>query len=356
MATRSPRRSGGRSCVPSESVDSQIGPSTRAGSARRAGRGAGSTTAAERGKGHDRVARPVERRPDQLGHAGVDDDLATTPVAHVEHARDQPAGTGHERPPGFDREAGRATVGRDRLERGRELAREALGGRGRLVGREDREPAAEVDACRTSRSSRATARPSRAPCGRRRARRRRHRAATRRAGGCRAGGADRRARHRPRSPRRSRSRSCRTWWRPDPTASPAWVSGATSGFSRYRTSRRSPAVPVRRTASASASASSGDSSAIQRSGEPVGGRTRGVTQVGGRLADALQRDPVVRHAGAAGQRPLAARDDVRAEPARGDLRDDRRHVVRLDRVLPDDRVRKRRRDGRRRRRRGSRGR
>ena len=55
---------------------------------------------------------------------------------------------------------------------------------------------------------------------------------------------------------------------PDPTASPAWVSGVTSGFSRYRTSRRSPAFLVRRTARASAPASSGDSSAIQRSGEP----------------------------------------------------------------------------------------
>jgi hypothetical protein len=65
----------------------------------------------------------------------------------------------------------------------------------------------------------------------------------------------------------------------------------------------------------------------------------GVAQVGRCLADALERDPVVRDAGAAGESPLAARDDVRPEPACRDLCDDGRDVVRLDRVLPDDRVR-----------------
>ena len=72
------------------------------------------------------MSRPVERRPDQLGHAGIDDDLATAPVAHVEDAGDQPAGSGHERPPGFDRQAGRPTIVRDGLERGRELAGESF--------------------------------------------------------------------------------------------------------------------------------------------------------------------------------------------------------------------------------------
>ena len=72
----------------------------------------------------------------------------------------------------------------------------------------------------------------------------------------------------------------------------------------------------------------------------VRGGPRHVAQVGRRLADALERDSLVRHARAARQRPLAARDDVRAEPARRHLRDDRRHVIGLDRVVPDDRVRK----------------
>ena len=56
------------------------------------------------------------------------------------------------------------------------------------------------------------------------------------------------------------------------------------------------------------------------------------------LADALERDPPVGHAGATGDRPLAARDDVGTEPARGDLGDDRRDVVGLDRVLAQPRV------------------
>ena len=58
---------------------------------------------------------------------------------------------------------------------------------------------------------------------------------------------------------------------PAPTARPACVSGATSGLRRYRTSTRRPrpARRARRRASdPSAPASSGDSSAIQRSGRP----------------------------------------------------------------------------------------
>ena len=65
-----------------------------------------------------------------------------------------------------------------------------------------------------------------------------------------------------------------------------------------------------------------------------------VPQVGRRLADALERDAVVGHAGPSRERPLPTRDDIGPEPARRDLRDDGRHVVRLDRVLADDRVRK----------------
>ncbi len=69
-------------------------------------------------------------------------------------------------------------------------------------------------------------------------------------------------------------------------------------------------------------------------------RPRGGRQIGRGLADPLQRDPMVRDAGTPGQRPLAARHDVRPEPSGADLGDDRRHVVGLDRVLADDRIRK----------------
>ena len=146
---------------------------------------------------------------------GVEDDLAVAAVADVEDARDQPAGARDERPAGLDGEARRPAVGRDRLEQRRDLAGEALGRRRRLAERTDREAAADVERCRTSRSSRATARRRPAPAGPPRARRPRRRAATRRAGGCRAAGAGRpvRPRRRARSPARSRSRSCRTWSR-----------------------------------------------------------------------------------------------------------------------------------------------
>ena len=127
---------------------------------------------------------------------------------------------------------------------------------------------------------------------------------------------------------------------PAPTARPGWVSGATSGLSRYRTSRRGAAI--RRAIEASAAASSGDSSDTQRSGRPSrAARDRG-PQVRVGLADPLQRDPIVRDAGPGRRRPFAARDDVRAQvPCSRRGRDDRRHVVRLDRVLAQPRIRER---------------
>jgi hypothetical protein len=56
------------------------------------------------------------------------------------------------------------------------------------------------------------------------------------------------------------------------------------------------------------------------------------------LADALDRDPVVPEAGPPGDRPLAARDDVRSETGGRREPDDGRDIVRLDRVLADPRV------------------
>ena len=62
MATRSPRRSGGRSWEPRASVDSQIGPSTRVGWMS-VGVAASAIDRPERGERHDRVARPIQGRP-----------------------------------------------------------------------------------------------------------------------------------------------------------------------------------------------------------------------------------------------------------------------------------------------------
>ena len=62
-------------------------------------------------------------------------------------------------------------------------------------------------------------------------------------------------------------------------------------------------------------------------------------QIGIGLADALQRDRVVRHACPSRDRPLAGRHDVRAQTAPGEPGHDRRDVVRLDRVAPMPRVR-----------------
>jgi hypothetical protein len=75
-----------------------------------------------------------------------------------------------------------------------------------------------------------------------------------------------------------------------------------------------------------------------------GRRPDRVTKVGIGLADTLERDPPVRDAGAASDRPLAPRHDVGTEPASGHLRHDLRDVVGLDRVLADPRVREGRAD------------
>ena len=67
-------------------------------------------------------------------------------------------------------------------------------------------------------------------------------------------------------------------------------------------------------------------------GSAIGGRTHGGAEVSGRLADPLERDPVVGDPGACGGRPFTARHHVRAQLLRADPRHDGRHVVRLYRV------------------------
>ena len=111
---------------------------------------------------------------------------------------------------------------------------------------------------------------------------------------------------------------------PAPTASSRSVSGTTSGFSRKSTSSR---APRRR------SMRPGDSherlGLVQRfdrdppKRRPVGRCPAGRPQVGVGLADALERDPVVRQAGPPGDRPLAARDDVGVEAETRDASHDR---------------------------------
>ena len=183
-------------------------------------------------------------------------------------------------------------------------------------GVEDREPAADVERVERRRSSRATARRPPAPGGPRRARHRPRRAASRRAGGCRAVGAGRPARRRPRSPppssvsvipnfdaagahRQAGERLGR-----DVRVEPVQDVERAAPPPRRRRSRPGPPPPraIRWRPSAAAAPSA------------RGAHRR--PQVGRRLADALERDPVVRHAGRGAARPFAARDDVGPEPVR----------------------------------------
>ena len=247
IATRSPRRSGGRSWRPSASVDSQIGPSTRVGSRRRSRAGLSVDGPAERGERDDRMPRAVEGRPDQLGHPGIDDDLAAR-RDRGRGGRSPRASPSARRGPGRARSrggAGAGPPGRASSRSGSSRAKRSGAGR-RLVERQDREAAADIERVEGVEVRRAAGRPPRARAGPRRARHRRRGAASRRGGGSRAAGSASpawrgRATRRGRSPR---SRSCRTWMRPSPTASPAIVSGVTSGLSRTRTSSARPAAPA----------------------------------------------------------------------------------------------------------------
>ena len=104
---------------------------------------------AERGQRLDLVAGAIERGPDQLGHPGVEHDLAlhvgAGAVTDVEDAGHQPAGTGDEEASRLDDEPPRSPVDRDRLEERRELPCEAFGARTGLAEWADRKAAAEVE-------------------------------------------------------------------------------------------------------------------------------------------------------------------------------------------------------------------
>ena len=151
--------------MPRASVDSQIGPSTRVGATPRCGGPAwpaGRRSAAQR-SAHDRMSGPVQRRADELRHPRIEDDLGPATLADVEHARDEPAGPGDERPPGLDGEARRPAVGRDGVEERGQLAREPLGRRRRLADGSRPGTRRRRRACRTSRSSPARGRPPPGP-------------------------------------------------------------------------------------------------------------------------------------------------------------------------------------------------
>ena len=105
--------------------------------------------------------------------------------------------------------------------------------------------------------------------------------------------------------------------------------------------RAAPAFLVRRTATASASASSGDSSAIQRSGAPAAAARAAARRSAGVLPTPSS---VIRSFGTPARRASAhsPRETTFApNPRAATARDHGRDIVRLDRVLPDDRVRKR---------------
>jgi hypothetical protein len=125
IATRSPRRSGGRRCSPSASVDSQMGPWTSArsvsfapGPGRRAAWSTGAPArSGRRCRGGRRRAPGGSARscprPTRPGGAARPD---------VKHPGHEPAGPGHEEPPRLDRQAA-AAAGRQAVRRAAPAAR-----------------------------------------------------------------------------------------------------------------------------------------------------------------------------------------------------------------------------------------
>ena len=138
-------------------------------------------------------AGPVQGRPDELGHAGIEDDAPPLSVARVEDAGKQPAGAATMARPGSTaRRGGRSPASSESASRRRrEVGR--VGEPASRTGMPD--PMSSV----SKSSSRARCRRSgRGRSERRSARRRPRRAATRRARATRASAAGRPGRRRPR--------------------------------------------------------------------------------------------------------------------------------------------------------------
>ena len=234
-----PGSSGGRWWTPRLSVDSQIGPSTRDGS-RFAGRSC-STGRPSDVSATIAVAGAIERRPDQLRHPRIEDDLPAPALADVKHPGDEPARAGDQEPAWFDREAGRRRSAGS--PGGPGISRANRAGPRRRARRRRRPGSRRRDrACRSRRSHHARARRPPQHAGRRRATHRPHRAASRRGGGSRAGRSGPGGRLRPRSRSAISASVIPNFEPPAPTARPGRVSGATSGFSRR--GRRAAALPA----------------------------------------------------------------------------------------------------------------
>ena len=320
------RRQAWRSKV---SVLSQIGPSTRASAVldrwrRRPGAARRPAGRARSGRGSDGCAPYSAGRMSSVMPVSRTTIARLRALADVEHARHEPARPRHEEAPRLDASrAGRRSGGRASTSAG-SLPAEVLG---RRHGRPARRPGSRRRrrACRTPGARRRSGRAPRARAGRRRATRPPRPAASRRGGGSRAQRSGPSARRRPdRAGQLGLGHAELRGPAPDREAGVA-SRASTSGLRRSRTSSAAPAArPARAGAAASSASSSGLSTATQRSGSPpaAGADRRPQVRVG--LADALERDPVVRDPGPPRHGPLAARDDVRAQPGRAEPRDDRR--------------------------------
>ncbi len=257
----------------------------------------------------------------------------------MEDPRHEPAGARHERAPGLDREAARPAVLGDAVEEGRQLPGEPLWRWRWLVQRHDREPTAQVDG--VERFDR--------PAPQRRERERLADGVTPRIDG---------PELRPdvqvdaaRAERPVRA-AAGLDGRPDLGLGHAELGGTRpDGQPRVRLRRHVRVQPVQDVEAEPGllrpAHGQGERLGLLRrfEGHPaqrvlISGGAGRVAQVCRRLADALQGDPLVRHTGAPRECPLPARHDIRPEAARRDLGDDGGHVVRLDRVLAHDRIRK----------------
>ena len=253
-------------------------------------------------------------------------------------ATSQPARATSARPGSIASRVGRRSAGMASRSAGSSRANRAGVGDG-FAERPDREPAAHVERVEVVDRAAPRARSPRAPAGRRRARRRPRPVATRRGGGCRAGEADRRLRHRPRWPRRSRSRSSRTSSYPRRPRGPRCVSGRDVGIEAEQDVERGAAGRAPRRAGPRAAASSADSSATQRSGRAVAAARTAARRSAAVLPTPSSVIRVVRRRRRAARPPTRrARPRWRPNPRAATARDDRRDVVRLDRVLAQPRV------------------
>ena len=288
---------------------------------------------------HDRVASPVQRRPDQLRHPGVQHDLWPASIAKVEHPGDQPAGPRNEYPARFDGQPRRSTIGRDDVQQGGQLASESLRGWRRRPDGLDRETAAQIQ--RVERLDGAAPQRGQGEAFADRV----------------APGIDRAQLRADMEVDPARPESIATGLDgcPDLRLVHAELAAARAHRQpgqRFRGDVRvEPVQDVQ--SSVRPSGQIGQVRCLLRGlqGDPqervtVGRSPHRGAQIRRRLADAFQGDSGVRHSGAPSPRPLPARHHVGPKTAGAYFTDHRRNVVGLDRELSDDRVRKGRSDGR----------